>query len=93
MVFKVDEARIREVAALEAEADCVIGAGGFIPSELEDPFDRSMDYPRSLTNQLSIELPYTLYQRLEQMAQQQEEFSIDQFVATAIAEKIATVQL
>jgi hypothetical protein len=33
MAFKIDESRIREVAQIEAEADCTIGAGGHIPLE------------------------------------------------------------
>ena len=28
MVSKIDEARIREIAQIEAEADCTIGSGG-----------------------------------------------------------------
>jgi hypothetical protein len=33
MAFKIDESRIREIAQIEAEADCTIGAGGHIPLE------------------------------------------------------------
>ncbi len=33
MAFKINEARIRELAQIEAEADCTIGAGGHIPLE------------------------------------------------------------
>jgi hypothetical protein len=76
MTFKLDEARIRELAQIEAEANCTIGAGGGIPSQ----------FPMS---HLSLQLPQILYQRLEQMAQQEDGFSIDQFVAAAIAEKMA----
>jgi hypothetical protein len=33
MAFEIDESRIREIAQIEAEADCTIGAGGHIPLE------------------------------------------------------------
>ena len=42
----------------------------------------------SLTN---IEIPDSLYQRVQQLASQQQ-VTIDQFIATAIAEKTATIE-
>jgi hypothetical protein len=62
MVFKIDEARIRQIAQIEAEADCTIGAGGGYPAKI--PCD----------------------------SQQKDELSIDQFIETAIAEKIERFQ-
>jgi hypothetical protein len=43
MAFKIDESRIREIAQIEAEADCTIGAGGHIvgvyfPEIIENEF-------------------------------------------------------
>jgi hypothetical protein len=63
MVFKIDEARIREVAQIEVKADCTIGAGGWFPAKI--PCD----------------------------SQQKDELSIDQFVATAIAEKTTALPI
>jgi hypothetical protein len=38
MVFKIDAARIRESAQIEAEADCTIGAGVWFPAKISsDP--------------------------------------------------------
>jgi hypothetical protein len=92
MAFKIDESRIRELAQIEADSNCTIGAGGHIPLEsvagsamLSESSDRVMSY-------LRIELPQPLHQRLEQIAQQKAGFSIDQFVAAAIAEKMAGFQ-
>ncbi len=34
MAFKIDESRIRELAQIEAEADCTIGAGGGDPVKI-----------------------------------------------------------
>lgn len=89
MAFKIDESRIRELAQIEADSNCSIGAGGHIPLEsvagsamLSEPSDRVMSY-------LRIELPQPLCQQLEQIAQQKSGFSIDQFVVEAIADKIA----
>jgi hypothetical protein len=33
MTFKVDESRIRELTQLEADANCTIGSGVYIPLE------------------------------------------------------------
>jgi predicted HicB family RNase H-like nuclease len=92
MVFKVDESRIRELAQIEADSNCTIGAGGQIPLDsvlgsvvLSESADRVM-------SALRIELPQSLHRQLEQIAQQKAGFSIDQFVAAAIAEKIAEFQ-
>jgi hypothetical protein len=77
MTFKLDETRIREIAQIEAAANCQIGAGGKIAA------------PLSPMSDVNLQLPQALYQHLEQLSQKDAGFSIDQFVAIAIAEKIA----
>ncbi len=93
MAFKIDESRIRELAQIEADSNCTIGAGGHIPLESVSSSAMVSESPERVMSSLRIELPQSLHQRLEQIAQQKAGFSIDQFVTAAITDKIAEFHL
>jgi hypothetical protein len=69
MAFKINESRIREVAQIEAEANCTIGASrGWQESLVLASRILDESYGLVMSN-LNIQLPQSLYQRLELIAQ------------------------
>jgi hypothetical protein len=85
MAFKIDESRIREIAQIEAEADCTIGAGGHIslesvpgPAMVSESADVLTVAETDLLLEINRGIPEQIHERYETLLEKRDDEALSE---------------